>query len=399
MDATRTRMTRNRRRARNRITATAGDQLVHHPVHVARPAVTADDEHPHTVDDGRPHRDMVSSLTEAQAPAAQAAKRPIGGHGQSCGLDSPRRPRRKEHDMAEQRSWDIVTGPGLTALGIAASRTVESSMPDALIDDRFGAAFVQAVASPVPFPLNWPAAGEPVTDRQALSLHTSRYIGVRSRFYDDFVHDALRGGVGQVVLLAAGLDTRAFRLGWPGDVTLYELDQPQVLAFKDDVLQRKQAQPGCRRVPVGTDLREEWPDALIAAGFTPSDPTAWIAEGLLGYLPAAAEERLIREIHRLSVPGSRLALDRFAHLERLASDTATLDQLTSRSGIEARALFNTETRPHPAQWLRPNGWTIREDDDRTVAHRYGRDLTDPFTGKATRPWLDTQFLTAELTRT
>nr|WP_241831491.1 class I SAM-dependent methyltransferase [Parafrankia soli] len=66
---------------------------------------------------------------------------------------------------------------------------------------------------------------------------------MRSRFYDDFVHDALRGGVGQVVLLAAGLDTRAFRLGWPGDVTLYELDQPQVLAFKDDVLQRKQGAP------------------------------------------------------------------------------------------------------------------------------------------------------------
>ncbi|WP_241831483.1 hypothetical protein [Parafrankia soli] len=111
---------------------------------------TVDDEHPHTVDDGRPHRDMVSSLTEAQAPAAQAAKRPIGGHGQSCGLDSPPRPRRKEHDMAEQRSWDIVTGPGLTVLGIAASRTVEPSMPDALIDDPFGAAFVQAVASSVP---------------------------------------------------------------------------------------------------------------------------------------------------------------------------------------------------------------------------------------------------------
>lgn len=303
-----------------------------------------------------------------------------------------------KHGMAEQRTWDIVTGPGITALGIAASRSVESSMPDALIDDPFGAVFLGAVDSPVPFPLRWPAEGEPVSDQHRLSLHTSRFIGVRSRFYDDVILDAVRDGAGQVVLLAAGLDTRAFRLPWPSDVTLYELDQPGVLAFKNDVLRGSRTAPGCRRVAVGTDLREDWVGALTAAGFLPTVPTVWVAEGLLGYLPATAEEHLLRKIHQLSAVGSRLALDRFADLDRLASDTATLEQLSRRSGIEARSLFNTEPRPHPAQWLYPNGWTVREDDDTEIADRYGRDLTDPFTGQTTRPWLDTRFLTAELGR-
>jgi methyltransferase (TIGR00027 family) len=307
--------------------------------------------------------------------------------------------------MSEQQDWDIVTGLGITALGVAATRAVESSMPDALIDDPFSGAFVSAVDSPVPLPLGWPAQGEQVDDRQAAILHTSRYIGVRSRFYDDFVDDALRGGAGQVVLLAAGLDTRAFRLHWPADVTLYELDQPQVLAFKDDVLQDRRTEPGCRRVTVGIDLREDWPGALTAAGFTTGVPTAWVAEGLLSYLPAAAEERLLRGIHQLSAPGSRLALDRFADmgrltadLARLTADTAALEQLSSRAGSEAMSLSDTEARQNPGQWLRPDGWTVREEDDTAIADRYGRDLTDPFTGQSTRPWQHTRFFTAELPR-
>ncbi|MCL9762285.1 SAM-dependent methyltransferase [Frankia sp. AiPa1] len=300
--------------------------------------------------------------------------------------------------MAAQQGWDIVTGPGITALGIAASRSVESSMPDALINDPFGAEFLNAVDSPVPFLLRWPAEGEAVSDRHKLSLHTSRFIGVRTRFYDDVIQDAVRDGVGQVVLLAAGLDTRAFRLPWPPGLTLYELDQPQVLAFKNDVLRGGQAQPGCRRVTVGADLRVDWVGALTAAGFHPAVPTVWIVEGLLGYLPAAVEDHLLRQIHRLSCVGSRLALDRFADLDRLARDAATLEQLSRRSGIEARSLFNTEPRADPAQWLPPNGWTVHEDDDTDVARRYGRDLTDPFTGAPTRPWFDTRFLTADLRR-
>ena len=133
--------------------------------------------------------------------------------------------------MAEQR-WDVQTGPGLTALGLAAARAVETGMPDRLVEDPWGAAFLEAVDSPVPFPVRWPAPGDPVDDQQALLLHGTRYIGLRTRLYDDYVTDAVGSGLRQVVLLAVGLDTRAFRLPWPADVRLFELDQPQVLDFK-----------------------------------------------------------------------------------------------------------------------------------------------------------------------
>ena len=300
--------------------------------------------------------------------------------------------------MAQQRSWDIVTGPGITALGIAATRSVESSMPDALIDDPFAAVFVDAVGLQLPLPLRWPAPGEQVTEQEARTLHTSRYIGVRSRFYDDFIRAAVQGGAGQVVLIAAGLDTRAFRLSWPAGVTVYELDQPRVLDFKNldfknDVLQSRNAQPRCRRVTVGVDLRENWSAALVAAGFTAAVPTVWVAEGLLCYLPAAAEADLLRRIHQCSAPGSSLVLDHFADLGKAAHE---LDELSLRSGIDIRSLYNTEPRPYPARWLRLNGWAVHEADELAVARRYGRDLTDPFTGQNTRPWQETVFLTGEL---
>jgi len=297
--------------------------------------------------------------------------------------------------MTRQRGWDIVTGPGITALGIAAARGVESSRPDALIDDPFALAFARAVDSPVPFPLRWPEPGEPVSDRQAQTLHTSRFIGVRSRFYDDVVQDALRAGTRQVVLFAAGLDTRAYRLAWPAEATVYELDQPRVLAFKNEVLHRERARPRCRRVTVGIDLRNDWEAALAAGGFSPDAPTVWVAEGLLGYLSPDAEKKLLERVTACSAPGSRLALDRFGSL---AAVTADLERLRARSGLDASSLFNLEPRPHPVQWLRPHGWTVREDDDATVARRYDRDLTDPFTGQDSRPWQDTRFLTAELAR-
>src|SRR4051812_14680852 len=188
--------------------------------------------------------------------------------------------------MSVGDGWDVSTGPGLTALGLAASRTVESARPDRLIDDPLAARFLSVIASPVPFPTHWPAASERPSDSEALHLHGSRYIGLRTRHYDDLLAAASTGGIRQVVLLAAGLDTRAFRLPLPAGVSVYELDQPQVMAFKDDVLARTGATPACRRISVGADLRAGWADELTAAGFDAAAPTMWVAEGLLAYLPA-----------------------------------------------------------------------------------------------------------------
>jgi methyltransferase (TIGR00027 family) len=127
--------------------------------------------------------------------------------------------------MSVGASWDVVSGPGLTALGLASARAVESGMPDRLIDDPYAPGFVEAVRAPIPLPLPlaWPAADAPVSDQLALLLHGFRYIGLRSRCYDDYLQDAAAAGARQAVLLAAGLDTRAFRLSWPAGFRVFEL--------------------------------------------------------------------------------------------------------------------------------------------------------------------------------
>lgn len=299
--------------------------------------------------------------------------------------------------MTQNRAWDVVSGPGLTALGLAASRCVESGRPDRLIEDPWGAAFVTAMDSPVAFPTRWPAEGEVPSDQEALHLHGSRYIGVRSRFYDDFLTQSGSAGVCQSVLLAAGLDTRAFRLDWPDPaVAVFEIDQPNVLAFKDEVLAAEGAQAGCRRVTIGADLREDWPSALLAAGFDPALPTAWVAEGLLAYLPPEAEERLLLAIRQLSAPGSRVAADRIVAVDRLGADGAALSELSARSGVPMESLIDTGERRDCAHWLSAHGWTVEERTAAKVAAGYGRDLADPFARQMTPPWLETGFVTGRL---
>lgn len=88
--------------------------------------------------------------------------------------------------------------------------------------------------------------------------------------------------------MAAGLDARAYRLSWPAGTVVYEVDQPEVIAFKSDALARIGAEPTAERRAVGIDLRDDWSTALRDNGFDAAAPTAWIAEGLLPYLPPQA---------------------------------------------------------------------------------------------------------------
>jgi methyltransferase (TIGR00027 family) len=134
------------------------------------------------------------------------------------------------------RSWEIASGPGITALGLAAARAVESGTDDRLIDDPFAAAFVDAADTELPMLTEWPKAGTAVSDQHALHLHGSRYTGLRSRFYDDWLVAASSEGVRQIVILGAGLDARAYRISWPPGTVVLEVDQPGVLAFKESVL-------------------------------------------------------------------------------------------------------------------------------------------------------------------
>ena len=172
-------------------------------------------------------------------------------------------------------------GVGKTALGVARVRALESQREDRLFDDPYAQAFMDA--APGAFPEERAVRARPAAHGPLASLGAafSAHAVIRTRFYDDFLTAATAAGSRQVVLLAAGLDTRAFRLAWPAGTRVFELDLPGVLAFKEAVLGARGAVPRCERVTVPADLREDWPARLTAAGFGPAEPATWLAEGLV----------------------------------------------------------------------------------------------------------------------
>jgi methyltransferase (TIGR00027 family) len=209
-------------------------------------------------------------------------------------------------------TWDLATSVGATATMVAAARAVATKADNPLINDRFAEPLVRAVG--VDFLTRW-AAGDLATadvddDDSSWKLQQMPdAMAARTRFFDAFFHEATRAGIRQAVILASGLDARAYRLDWPTDMTVFEVDQPQVIAFKTETLAGLGAAPTADRRTVAIDLRQNWPAALVDAGFDRSQPTAWIAEGLLGYLPPEAQDRLLDNISALSADGSRLATE------------------------------------------------------------------------------------------
>ncbi|WP_020669696.1 class I SAM-dependent methyltransferase [Amycolatopsis nigrescens] len=265
--------------------------------------------------------------------------------------------------------WDITSSVGLTALGVAAARAVETHRPDPLVRDPFAEEFVRAAKPPVPLPLR-PGDGE-----EAVWGQCAQYMGLRSRFFDDYFAAATESGVDQVVLLAAGLDARAYRLDWPSDCDLYEVDQPKVLEFKQDVLAGLAAEPRCQWHPVPTDLRDDWAGALAAAGFDPDRPTAWLAEGLLPYLPAQAEEDLFSLVHKLSAPGSWIAVEvANSRLTKAVLEHPMFRSASASFGVDVGSLWETEPRRDCAEWLRWAGWTVTTEAVSDAADRYRRPL-------------------------
>jgi methyltransferase (TIGR00027 family) len=209
-------------------------------------------------------------------------------------------------------TWDLATSVGATATMVAAARAVATKADNPLINDRFAEPLVRAVG--VDFLTRW-AAGDLATadvddDDSSWKLQQMPdAMAARTRFFDAFFHEATQAGIRQAVILASGLDARAYRLDWPTDMTVFEVDQPQVIAFKTETLAGLGAAPTADRRTVAIDLRQNWPAALAEAGFDRSQPTAWIAEGLLGYLPPEAQDRLLDNISALSADGSRLATE------------------------------------------------------------------------------------------
>ena len=210
------------------------------------------------------------------------------------------------------------------------------------------------------------------------------YMAARTAFFDQFFLDAARAGVHQVVILAAGLDSRAWRLPWPDGTTVYELDQPRVLEFKSSTLRENGAQPTCNLVHVPVDLRHDWPAALQEAGFDSSAPSVWSAEGLLPFLPAAAQELLFERVQALGAAGSRIAVEApgpdFLDQDAVAKRRETMQRVRDlmaklepqRDIPDVQDLWYFEEREDVGDWLRRHGWAVTVTPAEELMARYDR---------------------------
>jgi len=269
---------------------------------------------------------------------------------------------------SENDTWDLASSVGATATAVAASRAIASEGPNALLNDPWADPLVRAVGIDNFIKLidgKIDRTDDPLLNRQAMN----EQITVRTRFFDDFFIEATRSGIRQVVILASGLDTRAYRLDWPADTVVYEIDQPEVIAFKTQTLANLGAEPAARRRTVAIDLRDDWPSALAEAGFDAQKPTAWSAEGLLVYLPPEAQDRLFDHIVALSASGSRIATE---HMDLRSIPTDWAQRLTERSqrlgsNINLAELFYTGERNTSAEYLATHGWRV---DIRTTENAY-----------------------------
>lgn len=284
---------------------------------------------------------------------------------------------RTDHD-----TWDIASSVGATAVMVAAARAAETERPDALICDPYAKILVDGAGAGA-----WRLLADPATvgkitasdpEMGALLEHMSSYQAVRTHFFDAFFTAAADAGIRQIVILASGLDSRAFRLPWPARTTVYEIDQPLVLEYKTSTLAAHGVAPTADRREVPIDLRQDWPTALKDAGFDPAAPTAWLAEGLLMYLPADAQDRLFAQVTELSAPGSRLAAESMGHhaqdrRERMRERFAAI---AAQIGVEpmdiAELTYDDPDRANVAAWLTAHGWKAEPVPSQDEMRRLGR---------------------------
>jgi methyltransferase (TIGR00027 family) len=272
-------------------------------------------------------------------------------------------------------SWDITEGVGATALGVAWARTHEAMSECPLFTDQYAQLFIDAALE-----RGWQL---PPTHMAERIRAISGYTASRTKWFDEFFVAAGANGIDQAVILAAGLDARAWRLPWVDGSVVYEIDQPKVLEFKTATLRAHDAEPAARYVAVPIDLRQDWPAALRDAGFDPELATAWAAEGLLPYLPAASQDVLFERIHELSARGSRIGVESFGagffDPDYLANRRERLRQWREQAGVEAdekvpdtQDLWFIEDRTEVDEWLIEHGWDVTSAKAADLMDRYGR---------------------------
>ena len=285
-------------------------------------------------------------------------------------------------------TWEITESVGATALGVASARAAETESDDPLIHDPFARVFLDAAGDGV---WNWHGGpdlppeileAEPELPQQRQAMVS--YMASRTKFFDSFFLTATQSGIRQAVILAAGLDARSWRLPWPDGVTVYELDQDRVLDFKLSTLTRHGSQPAANRIEVAVDLRHDWPKALQEAGFDPSQPSVWSAEGLMPYLPAAAQDLLFERIDGLTAPGSRVAVEalgptfldpeirskRRERMERLRQLMAKVDP--DRDIPRTDELWYFEEREPVGDWFGRHGWDVTVTPAAELMAEFGR---------------------------
>jgi len=226
---------------------------------------------------------------------------------------------------------------GGTARWTAGVRAMASAREDRLFNDPWAAALAGAEGK------EW--AENPSGDNGVSII-------VRTRFFDDYFQRIIStSDIRQVVLMATGLDTRAFRLPWPEGTKVFELDQPQVLQYKEQILSSAGAQPASKRHAIEVDLTGPWTDALIKAGFDPQQPSVWLLEGFFHYIPTESITHILDDITSQAAPGSWLGFD--------IINKAMLTSQWTRQFVEDLTKAGTPwigTMDNPEDFLASRGW-------------------------------------------
>jgi methyltransferase (TIGR00027 family) len=263
---------------------------------------------------------------------------------------------------ADDDTWDPATGRGVTATFDAVARAVATNK--GLMNDAFAEPLVRAVGVEYFIRVVNDQLFSADDVEQAVMIGLIDILAAHTRFLDEYLGAACRAGIRQVVLLASGLDTRPYRLWWPRGTTVYEIDRPQVLDFKSDVLRGLGAALTANRCTVGIDLRQDWLAALRRVGFDDAQPTVWIAEQLLvGYLPPAAQNRLLQDVTAVSAAGSRFAADHMPawtpmHLE---AGRAFIDGWRQHGlDVDLASLTYPGEYRHVPEYLASRGWATAE---------------------------------------
>lgn len=279
-------------------------------------------------------------------------------------------------------------------------RAIESRKPDPIARDDYAQHFVAATARQAP--IFTEMLDDPAVAAEDDVAVFSSYLGARTRYFDEFFAAAGAAGIRQAVILAAGLDIRGYRLPWAPETTLYELDLPTVLEFKSDVLAQHGVTPTTTVRAVPVDLRDDWPVSLVSAGFDDTKATVWLAEGLLPFLPGAAQDLLFERVGQLSAPGSRFAVEDFAppgagasRMGEAMAEGGALHRMFAAftdGSADPSILWFGDQRADPVTWLGQRGWTVHPTTAGELLVRFGRAGDDALTTSMGK----SRYFTAEL---